>query len=84
MHFSLMQTSKVKWSYNRGEQDVLTLQIVWFDLYKRIIVWITELKLFGWVEGEWNAMYYSRVTKESTDLDFIHEARKGLTHRVKD
>lgn len=76
MHFSLMQASRVKWAYNRGEQEALTLQIVQFDHYKRIIILIMGVRLFGRVKSEQNAMYHSRVTKEIMDLDFIQEARK--------
>ena len=47
-----------------------------FDHYKRIIILITEMRLFGGVKSEQKAMYYSRVTIEIIDPDFIQEARK--------
>lgn len=76
MHFSLMQASRVKWAYSRGEQETLTLPMVQFDHYKRIIILIMGVRLFGRVKSGQNAMYYSRVTEEIMDLDFIQEARK--------
>lgn len=72
-----MQSSRLKWAYNRREQEALTLQICpEFDHYKRIIILLTEIKLFEGVKNEQKVMYSSRVTKEIGDLDFIQEERK--------
>lgn len=48
-----------------------TMALSEFDHYKRMLILITEMRLFGGVKSEQKAMYYSRVTTEIIDLDFI-------------